>query len=70
MNFPDGPEEPFTVAQAQDVVFNQSSEYFRKMSYGQTWLEGDVSGWVTIDASVSQCHEGVMWGQARAKAAA
>jgi hypothetical protein len=70
MNFSDKRREPFTVAEAEDVVFNQSSEYFRKMSYGQTWLEGDVYGWVTIDASVTQCHEGVMWGQARAKASA
>lgn len=55
VNFQDKQTQPFTVAQAQDVTFNTTSNYFREVSYGQTWLTGDVYGWYTIPVSSSVC---------------
>ncbi|HTK36932.1 MAG TPA: hypothetical protein VL325_00440, partial [Pyrinomonadaceae bacterium] len=48
VNFQDLQTQPFTVAQAQDVTFNQTSGFYSENSYGQTWLTGDVFGWFTI----------------------
>lgn len=55
VNFQDNATQPFTVEQARDVTFNQSSNYYREVSYGQTWLTGDVYGWFTIPMSSTSC---------------
>jgi hypothetical protein len=31
------------------MVFGTVSDFFEENSYGQTWLNGDVYGWYTID---------------------
>ena len=48
VNFQDVPDEPWTAAQMKDMFFNQASDFFKENSYGQTWLNGVVSGWHTL----------------------
>jgi len=55
VNFQDLQTQPFTTAQAQDVAFNQTSNFYRENSYGQTSLSGDVFGWFTIPVSSTNC---------------
>ena len=55
VNFQDLQTQPYTTAQAQDVAFNQTSNFYRESSYGQTWLTGDVFGWFTIPVSSTNC---------------
>jgi hypothetical protein len=55
VNFQDKQTQPFTAEQARDVTFNTTSNYFREVSYGQTWLTGDVYGWYTIPVSSTVC---------------
>ena len=55
VNFQDKQTQPFTVAQAQSVMFGTTSDFYREASYGQTWLTGDVYGWYTIPVSSTTC---------------
>jgi hypothetical protein len=56
VNFQDAPlSKPYTVADAQDVTFNQGSAYFKELSYGQMSLSGTVVGWFTIPLSSTSC---------------
>lgn len=41
-------EMPFTPEQAEDAVLGTVSSFFYEASYGQTWLSGDVYGWLTL----------------------
>lgn len=55
VNFTQQPEEPWTIEDAQKVVFGDVSDFIRENSYGQTWLAGDVFGWLTIDVDIDTC---------------
>jgi M6 family metalloprotease-like protein len=55
VNFQDLQTQPYTPAQAQDMTFNTTSNFFRENSYGQTWLTGDVYGWFTIPVNSTSC---------------
>ena len=55
INFQDKQTQPFTREQAEAVVFGSTSNYFREVSYGQTWFTGDVYGWYTIPVSSTTC---------------
>ncbi|MDX1803137.1 MAG: Ig-like domain-containing protein [Alcanivorax sp.] len=49
VNFQNDPSnQPYTLQQAQDIVFNQVDAYYRETSSGRTWLTGDVFGWYTM----------------------
>lgn len=49
LNFSDKPtDEPWTHAQAQDIVFNQVNNLVRELSYNQTYLTGIVIGYYTL----------------------
>ena len=48
VNFSDDTRQPYTLAQANDVVFNQASAFMRENSYLQTWLTGASFGWYTL----------------------
>lgn len=48
VNFSDDTRQPYTLAQAQDVVFNQVSGFFRENSFQKTWLSGNAHGWLTL----------------------
>lgn len=55
VNFPQRLEEPWSVEDAWNVVFGDASDFFHENSFGQTWLEGDVFGWFTINVDVDSC---------------
>jgi NPCBM-associated, NEW3 domain of alpha-galactosidase len=55
-NFQDNPNnKPWTAAYIQDLLFNQVNQYYQQMSYGQTWITGDMVGWYTIPVNSSDC---------------
>ncbi len=57
VNFQDAPtNQPYTVADAQSLVFGTVSNFFLENSYQQTWLTGDVVGWYTISESSTTCN--------------
>lgn len=55
VNFEDKAEEPYTLEEARDMVFNQVNGFYQENSFGQTWLSGDVVGWYTLPLSSSVC---------------
>jgi len=56
VNFQDKPtEQPWTVEQVRNLVFDTTSEFFRENSYQQTWLSGDIAGWYTIPFTSTIC---------------
>jgi hypothetical protein len=56
VNFQDDPfSEPWTQAEAADVVFGQTNDFFLENSTGLTWLSGDVHGWYTIPVDSTTC---------------
>lgn len=48
VNFADNATQPYTRAQAQDVVFTQTDAYLRENSFQRTWLSGTTAGWFTL----------------------
>lgn len=70
VNFQDKQDTLFTAAYARDMVFNQTNNFFRENSFNQTWLTGDVFGWLTIPSSYTTCDPLAIATQARAAAAA
>lgn len=55
VNFQDNAVQPYTLAQANDVVFNQANNFFKENSQQQTWLTGSVHGWYTLPLSKTSC---------------
>lgn len=55
VNFADDVGQPYTSDQARNVVFNTTSSFFLENSQQQTWLTGDVFGWLTIPSSSNTC---------------
>jgi Gametolysin peptidase M11 len=55
VNFQDDPVQPYTVAEAQAMMFATTSDFFFENSYHQAWLNGDVVGWFTIASSSTAC---------------
>jgi len=55
VNFQDDATQPYTLSSAQDVVFNQTSNFDMENSFQQTWLTGTVVGWYTLPMSSSTC---------------
>jgi len=55
VNFADEPIQPFTLADAQAMVFTTASNFDYEASYQQTWLTGSVAGWFTIPLSSTTC---------------
>lgn len=71
VNFQDAPSnQPYTVADAQNVVFGTASSFFLENSYQQTWLTGDVAGWFTIAQSSTACDTAAIANDAQAAATA
>jgi M6 family metalloprotease-like protein len=46
-------EPQITQDTARQKVFTKLDNYIRQVSYDQTWLEGEVRGWYTLDNKVS-----------------
>ena len=57
VNFVDKATQPWTAAQARDIVFNQVNNFYKESSYQQTWLTGDVFGWYTLPISSATCDQ-------------
>jgi hypothetical protein len=56
VNFQDAPaNQPYTVADAQSVVFGTTNNFLLENSYQQTWLRGHIVGWYTIPMSSTTC---------------
>jgi M6 family metalloprotease-like protein len=70
VNFQDQPVEPYTLADAEGIVFGTASNFFRENSYGQTWLAGDVVGWFTLPLASTTCNTFSIASYADAAAAA
>ena len=70
VNFQDAPAEPYTPASAYEVVFGSTNAFFLENSYQQSWLEGDVVGWLTIPLSSTVCDFNTLAAQANQAAAA
>jgi hypothetical protein len=71
VNFQNNPTaQPFTVSQVRNMVFGSVSNFFYENSYTQTWLSGDVYGWVTIPMNSTVCDTKVLSQYANNAAAA
>lgn len=51
----DSANQPWTIQEAHDLVFGTVSDYFMENSFQQTWLSGDVFGWLTLEFDSSSC---------------
>lgn len=50
-----GPQ-PFTRAEVQHAVFDQTDAFYRSISYGKTWLTGTVTPWLhAFPGPISSC---------------
>jgi len=66
VNFSDAPTaKPYTLAQAQSVMFTSTSNYDYEASYQQTSLTGTVAGWFTIAETTTACNYNNIASQAR-----
>ena len=70
VTFRDNPTEPYTLGDAQSVVFGTTSDFFLENSYQQTWLTGDVVGWYIIPLDSTTCDSGGIATYAEAAATA
>jgi hypothetical protein len=69
VNFADNMTEPMTVQTARDSA-QITSDFFYENSFGATWLQTDVVGWITIAQSSLECDVGTTAMQADAVLAA
>lgn len=53
VNFQDNQTQPYTVSQANTIVFGDSNNFFKENSSQQTWLSGNVFGWLTLPINQS-----------------
>ena len=51
----DSGNKPWTRTDVQNT-FNQVNDYYKEVSYGQTWLKTTVAGWYTLPVSNSTCN--------------
>ena len=73
LKFADTDPEPYTVAQAQQVIFtgsNSVANYFAEESYGLMTVSGDVFGYFAISINTAACDYTDIGNKARAAAAA
>jgi hypothetical protein len=60
VNFQDNQTQPYTIAQANKLIFDSSNSssvtnYYREASYGQTWVTGDTYGYFTLPMNTGNC---------------
>ncbi|MBY4678275.1 Ig-like domain-containing protein [Marinobacterium arenosum] len=68
VNFQDNSAQPWSQSQISSLVNGKVNDFMRENSYGQTWLNADVTGWMTIAASQSGCPTGTYSSLANEKA--
>ncbi len=70
VNFLDKQTQPYTIQQARDLVFGTVNNYYREVSYQQTWLTGEVFGWYTLPINTGDCYGDQIANHAKQAAAA
>jgi len=55
VNFEDDLSQPWSMAQVDNLVFNQADAFIRENSKNASWLNGNVFGWFTIPMSKTVC---------------
>ncbi|PWI34746.1 peptidase M11 gametolysin [Vibrio albus] len=61
VNFQENPDEqPLTQVQASELVFGEVNQFYQENSYGQTWLTGQVAGWLNLPISNQICDFGAV----------
>jgi len=55
VNFASLPDEPWSIEEARTTVFGSVNDFILENSFGQTWLSGDVFGWLTLDLDPAGC---------------
>lgn len=55
VNFQDNISQPYTLAEATNIVFSQASNFYKENSQQQTWLGGAAYGWYTLPLSQASC---------------
>jgi uncharacterized membrane protein len=55
LNFQDDMAQPFTPAQAQQIVFQQVNAFYQENSQNQTSITGSVRGYYTLPINASAC---------------
>jgi hypothetical protein len=60
VNFQDNQTQPYTIDQANNLLFNSSNSssvtnYYREASYGQTWITGETFGYFTLPMNTGNC---------------
>ncbi|PLX81607.1 MAG: peptidase M11 [Desulfuromonas sp.] len=68
VNFLDQTDQPISVAAADSMVQNDTSDFMLENSYGQTWLSGATYGWFTLPVNAT-CNSTTISNEANAAAA-
>src|SRR5690349_4930789 len=55
VNFQDNASQPWTLQDAQSMMFGTVSNFWLQSSLQQTWISGDAAGWFTLPSSSSTC---------------
>ncbi len=60
VNFQNDMRQPFTIEQSNNLIFNTASNssvtnFYREVSYQQTWLTGNTFGWFTLPINTGDC---------------
>lgn len=61
VNFQNDQRQPYTVEQADNLIFNtannySTTNYYHEVSYGQTWITGNSFGWFTLPINSGDCN--------------
>lgn len=71
VNFQDNPSDMrYTVDYVRNEMFGTTNNFYREVSYQQTWLSGDVGGWFTIPMNSSSCDTAMIASRAKEAASA
>jgi hypothetical protein len=58
VNFQDNPVQPWSIDEAQEMVFGKVNDFYKENSFNQTWLTGDVRGYYTLPVNESCDYKG------------
>ena len=70
VNFSDDTSQPVTPAAVNTLLFDTIDNFYQENSFGQTWMNGQVFGYYTIDQSKTVCDATALSAKANAAAAA
>jgi hypothetical protein len=70
VNFSDNSLQPWSREQVNDAIFGTVNAFIKENSYGQTWVTGDVTNWMTIALSSTVCDTTTLASQAQQAAKA